>query len=84
MNYQRSCEDFALFGSPWEEHCNDQASEFDYNQEAFAGERDQFAWCEDFDEEDIAFCDAHGVTDEASYYKALEAERKTLNIRDLI
>ena len=82
MSYQQDCEDFALFSSPWEEHCQyEDNAAYDYHHEAYAGETDQFAWCEDFTEEDYAFCEKHGVTDEASYNRACKA---TLNIRDLI
>lgn len=36
--YEQSCDDFALYSSPWQEHCQDAGSIEDYNQEAYAGE----------------------------------------------
>jgi len=34
--YEQSCEDFALYSSPWQEHCEDSGS--DYQSELWAGE----------------------------------------------
>ena len=74
MNYQQECENFANHSSQFQEHNEDNGAE-DYYHEVYAGDADQFAWCEDFTEEDHAWCEAHGVTDEASYNQA----RKTLD-----
>lgn len=84
MSYEKNCIDFALYSNPQEEHYQDEATLDDYNREAFGGEVDQFVWCEDFTEEDHAWCDAHGVTDEASYDRAMRAEQNKLNIRNLL
>ena len=42
--YEQSCDDFALFSSPWQEHCEDSAN---YGYEQYAGDVDQYAWCEE-------------------------------------